>query len=654
MRSATLILTALAVLAIGGPAAAGEAPGQWTDEMVQGFIANAPSETDYPDAAAVFVRLDDTVEYAADGSMHAWWNSLAKVLTLMGRERYSNRTFLYNSDESVLTLARGVTVRESGRVVEVERDAVNDVTPAFLQGATMYANVLEKVVSFPVAGPGATMELRMEETRRPMKDGSFGGVETLGMDDPVMDATFTLRYPADHPVPKTVAVSGAIGDITIEKSSKAGEIVFSIEDIPGIVPEEQMPPAAELYPRVVYTSYDSWDQAAAFLAGEFFPHVQTEGPVAERAAQTTAGMTADEDRVRALFLDVATGVRSVYLDLGTGGYEPNDASAVLSNRYGDTRDKTVLLVSMLRAAGIEAWPAAVAARPVPAGLAAALDGVPTLSLMDHLLVAVRDGAGYRFLDPIVDDAPYGYLRWGRGNTALLVRDDGTGERVSVPAFEPKENVAHRFLTVTMNPDGSAAVEAKCSLTGYFDRKTRMALKDALPTDVQKAFDTAANAVSAGAKDVSHTMTDLADLAVPVTVSQEIDAPDFAVPQGDMMVVRVPPFPYDFAATGIAPTLSERKFPFEYPCEVDNRLEVTIRVPQGYDVARIPETVSVSTPVAEFDLACRWNADQRTIVWQLDTVVRSRRIEVPDYAAFKAGHDAVTAPKNRLVLLKKAA
>ena len=368
----------------------------------------------------------------------------------------------------------------------------------------------------------------------------------------------------------------------------------------------------------------------------------------------TTGVTTDEAKVRALFIDVATGVRSVFLDLGLGGYEPNDASVVLSNRYGDTRDKTVLLVSMLRAAGVEAWPAAVASRPVPADIAAALDGVPTLSAMDHLFVAVRDGEGYMFLDPLIDDAPYGYLRWGRGNTALLVRDDGSGERVSVPPFEPKENAAHRFLTVTMRPDGSAAVEARCNLTGYFDRKTRMALKDALPTDVQKAFDTAANAVSAGAKDVSHSTSDLTDLTAPVVVSQEIDAPDFAVPQGDMMVVRVPPFPYEFAATGVVPTLSERKFPFEYPCEVDNRLEVTIRVPQGYDVARIPDPVSVSTPVAEFDLACRWNAEQRTIVWQLDTAVRSRRIEVADYAAFKAGHDAVTAPKNRLVLLKKAA
>lgn len=654
MKNALFILTALAVLITTVPAlAAGEAVGGWTDEAVQRLIENAPGEAEYPDAAAVFLKLEDTVEIDADGSMHAWRNSLTKVLTLMGRETYSNRTFLYNSDESTLSMAKGVTVRSTGRAVEVEKDAVNDVTPAFLQGATMYANVLEKVISFPVAGPGSTMELRLEETRTPPRDGSFSGVVYLGSDDPTLDAAFTLRYPADRPVPGNLAIAGAIGDITINKTSKSGELSFSTADVPGIVPEENMPPATELYPRVIYTSYGSWDEVAAFLAGEFFPHVQTDGAVAERAAQLTAGMTSTEDKVRAIFLDVTTGVRSVYLDLGVGGYDPNDASVVLANKYGDTRDKAVLLVSMLRSAGVEAWPAAVASRRAAPDVAPLLESVPTPRLFDHLLVAVRDEGGYRFLDPLIDDAAYGYLRWGRGNTALLVRDDGSGERVGIPGFEPKENAAHRFLSVTVRPDGSATVTASCDLSGYFDRKTRMALKDAQPSDVQKAFDTGANVVSTGAKDVSHATSDLRTLTAPVHVEQEMDAPDFAVPQGDMMIVRVPPFPYEFATTGIAPTLSERRFAFVYPCEVDNRLEVTIRVPQGYDVARLPEPVSISTPTADFDLTCEWDSAQRTVTWRQDVVVRSARIEVGDYAQFKAGHDAITAPKNRLVLLERA-
>ena len=573
MKNALFILTALAVLAAVPALAAGEAVGGWTDEAVQKLIENSPGEADYPDAAAVFLKLEDTVEIAPDGSVHAWRNSLTKVLTLMGRETYSNKSFLYNSDESALTITKGVTVRSTGRVVEVEKDAVNDVTPAFLQGATIYANVLEKVISFPVAGPGSTLELRLEETGTPAKDGSFSGVEYLGADDPVIDAAFTLRYPADAPAPRSLAIAGAIGDITIEKTSSAGELSFSTKDVPGIVPEENMPPATELYPRVLYSSYATWDQPAAFLADRFFPHVQVDGPIAERAAEVTAGLTADGDRIRAVFLDVATNVRNVQLNLGVGGYEPNDASEVLANKYGDTRDKAVLLVSMLRAAGIDAWPAAVAAERVPADRQQLLESVPTLKQFNRLLVAVPDGGGYRFLDPFLDDAPYGYLRWGRGNTALVVKDDGSGVRVPVPGFAGDENLARRFMTVVVQPDGAANVHASCELQGYFDRKARMALKDASLSDEQKVFDAAANAVSSGATDAAHSHSDLKNLLESVRVQQDMSAPDFAVPQGDMMIVRVPVFPYEFASTGVVPTLSERKFPFDYPCEATTDLEV---------------------------------------------------------------------------------
>lgn len=653
MKNALFILTALAVLTAAVPAlAAGETAGVWTDEAVQKLIENSPGEADYPDAAAVFLRLEDTVEIAPDGSMHAWRNSLTKVLTLMGRETYSNKSFLYNSDESALTIAKGVTVRSTGRVVEVEKDAVNDVTPAFLQGATIYANVLEKVISFPVAGPGSTLELRLEETGTPAKDGSFSGVEYLGADDPVIDAAFTLRYPADAPAPRSLAIAGAIGDITIEKTSSAGELSFSTKDVPGIVPEENMPPATELYPRVLYSSYATWDQPAAFLADRFFPHVRVDGPIAERAAEVTAGLTADGDRIRAVFLDVATNVRNVQLNLGVGGYEPNDASAVLANKYGDTRDKAVLLVSMLRAAGIDAWPAAVAAERVPADRQQLLESVPTLKQFNRLLVAVPDGGGYRFLDPFLDDAPYGYLRWGRGNTTLVVKDDGSGVRVPVPGFAGDENLARRFMTVVVQPDGAANVHASCELQGYFDRKARMALKDASPSDEQKVFDAAANAVSSGATDATHSHSDLKNLLEPVRVQQDVSAPDFAVPQGDMMIVRVPVFPYEFASTGVVPTLSERKFPFDYPCEATTELEVKMLIPDGYRVARLPQPILIHSETAHFELSCDWNADTRTVLWRQVARVKQRRIGVEDYAQFKAGHDAVTAPKNRLVLLEK--
>ncbi len=40
---------------------------------------------------------------------------------------------------------------------------------------------------------------------------------------------------------------------------------------------------------------------------------------------------------------------------GLGGFVPRDASSVCSKRYGDCKDKAVIVTAMMREAGFEAW-----------------------------------------------------------------------------------------------------------------------------------------------------------------------------------------------------------------------------------------------------------------------------------------------------------
>jgi hypothetical protein len=366
-------------------------------------------------------------------------------------------------------------------------------------------------------------------------------------------------------------------------------------------------------------------------------------------AELTQGLSSSEDRVRALFLDVATGVRNVNIRLGLGGYAPNDAEQVLENKYGDTRDKAVLLISMLRAAGRDAFPALVAGGPDTRFT----ESVPTLKQFTRILVALPDGLSYRFLDPFLDDVSYGFVRWGRGNTALVVRDDGSGELVQIPAFRASENHARRNMLVTIDNEGNASVRASCELTGYFDRKARRDLKDATPSEAQKLFDAAASVLSAGASDTDHSHSDLTDLTEPVTVLQNIEAEGFAVRQGDMMIVRMPPFPHSFASMGVYPSLAERRYAFEVPCEFKSDLEISLLLPKGYEVAWLPEDITLTSADAVLMLTCESHEDQHTVVWRRSVTVNERSIAVDDYGAFKKSYDTLISPKNRLILLKKA-
>jgi len=618
---------------------------QWRDVDVQELMENAPDAEQYPEASALFLKIQKLIDVDDAGAVTTLRNVLTRTLTLKGRENYANQSFYYNADREELELVKGVTVRRTGRTVEVEPDAINDVTPAFLEGATIYANVVQKVFSFPVVGKGSTMELQLVARQEPSPDGSFSGIEYFRSEDPILDKEVIFSLPGGA----TMLRSFVPGDAGLgDAETDFDDTVWRVHDVPGLVPEEHMPPTAELYPRMVYSSYESWQGPAALFASEFYPHVQTAGAVGVRADELTAELEDREAIVRSVFLEVAENVRNVHLDLGLGGYEPNDASLVMENRYGDPRDKAVLLVSMLRAAGIEAWPALVNDGPVTF-----VEDVPTLEQFDSILVAIRDADGYRFLDPFIDNALYGYLYWGRGSTALLVADDGSGELTKLDPFHPLENRSDRSVVAEIADDGAAELVATCEVSGLFDRKSRIALKDATESEIQKFFEEATGSIGPGATDVEHFLTDLKDLLEPVKVQQTIDAPGFAVPQGDMMIVRTPEFPFAFARIEIEPSLAEREFSFMLPAELSSEYEFRARIPQGYEPIRIPEPIEIDTEDALFELSCEWVPAERSVVWTKTIEFRTRRIPVDRYDAFKAAFDRLLSPKNSLILLERA-
>ncbi len=109
MKRIVMSLAVLALVTTAGLA------GQWLDTDVEGLIESAPDKESYPDAAAIFLAMQEMAEVAEDGSVVTTRNRLIKVLTLRGRERYSNQSFLYNTEFSLLSLIKGVTVTKMGR-----------------------------------------------------------------------------------------------------------------------------------------------------------------------------------------------------------------------------------------------------------------------------------------------------------------------------------------------------------------------------------------------------------------------------------------------------------------------------------------------------------------------------------------------------------
>ncbi len=121
-------------------------------------------------------------------------------------------------------------------------------------------------------------------------------------------------------------------------------------------------------------------------------------PISPELGERIAGIRALEplmDRVDSAVRFVQQEIRYLGLEDGIGAYRPQAPSNVLQQRYGDCKDKSLLLATILRGAGIEAYPALV-----NTAMGRSLERwLPRPSLFDHCILMVPLQGDTLWVDP---------------------------------------------------------------------------------------------------------------------------------------------------------------------------------------------------------------------------------------------------------------
>lgn len=181
-------------------------------------------------------------------------------------------------------------------------------------------------------------------------------------------------------------------------------------------------------PWIQISAYSSWNEVAEIVLSNW--RGLMEAGVAE-----AAGLFPDdpalpiEDRALKAIRFVQDEIRYLGLEIGLGGLLPSSPDAVLTRRFGDCKDKSLLLACLLRAMGIEAHPVLVhtAFRHTVEQL------LPGLGCFNHVIVTFVIDGRWGFADPTALGAG-GRLfeqclpHYGKG----LCVAEGTGDLLDLP------------------------------------------------------------------------------------------------------------------------------------------------------------------------------------------------------------------------------
>lgn len=264
-----------------------------------------------------------------------------------------------------------------------------------------------------------------------------------------------------------------------------GAVKWTLTNLPATNP--QTPDHFQRKVREVRAYFATRDQVAAKQAQSWSEVVRlvnkeinsglVSSPELEAEAKRLVGTGTLWQRVAPLcrFVQKEITYMQVTIDTDTmAGYRPHPSKEVFTNRYGDCKDKAVLLSTMLRVVGAEAgvvlvnaefprqntedWPSAwfnhaiVAIRadePPP-------DGWPVVEAL---------GKKWVLFDPTADTTPLGFLPLGDTMGLGLILQPGVEKPFIIPANPPARNHVSVSLDAQISADGAAVVDASEERTG---------------------------------------------------------------------------------------------------------------------------------------------------------------------------------------------
>ena len=225
------------------------------------------------------------------------------------------------------------------------------------------------------------------------------------------------EYPANRPQPQ----------------NDAGCLLFTRSNIPALPLEKLTPPNGQHTDRLELrvqvpapeppvVNLESWDGMARWYRERTAELWTGGGEVTRQATEICQGAATPEERLRRLCRWVQGQLRYVAIAIRDGGFVPHPPDDVCRNRYGDCKDKSFLLMAMLRSQGIRSWP--VLCRTSETGEIDP-DWFYPYSF-NHCILALETSPGeLRFFDPTSTAVGYPYLPENLEDTwGLLVQEDG--------------------------------------------------------------------------------------------------------------------------------------------------------------------------------------------------------------------------------------
>jgi hypothetical protein len=587
----------------------------------------------------VVEQLKTDVTFLDDGTGQEDHVARIRVLSAAGIQQLGVLSFPYSSANDTLEIVQIRVIKPNGAIIDTPASDIQDRDSQVAREAPQYSDSRQKEIPVRGLGIGDVVEWKVHTLHRVAQvPGQFWYTHGFAKASVVLEELLTLTVPAN----KYVKVSSPTLNPTARQDGNRKIYFWKTSNKEAPKQDSQKPaPTIKPRPSVEVTTFRSWDEVGSWYAGLQTPKIEITPAIQAKAIELTRGLNSDTDKERAIYQFVANEFRYISISFGQGRYQPHSADEVLSNRYGDCKDKHTLLATLLRAVGIQAWPALIGAQME-------FDPeVPSPSQFNHVVTYIPQGQVALWLDTTPEVAPFGMLLFAlRDHSALVVPDGSTAVLRTTPANPPFASDESFEVQSKLSADGT--------LEGHFEISARgdnEVLLKSIFHAIAPAQWTAFVQRLANATGFPGTVSDLAvenpiNINKPLHYSYNYSRKSYSDWDNRRIMPPLPPFGLESAPDAEPPV---EPVMLGGPGKVTYR--ATIALPEGYSL-EVPIRANVPSDFADYEASYSLREGVLTVE---RTLVRKRpTIPIAQWSQYQQFTKRVIADEFRFIQLVGAA
>jgi hypothetical protein len=408
------------------------------------------------------------------------------------------------------------------------------------------------------------------------------------------------------------------------------------------------------------SGFNTWGEAVGWVDRLNASQSDTDPALAAAVRKLVANCPDDLAKIRALGSHVQElRYAEVSRDIGIGfGYRARKGSEVLARGWGDCKDKAYLLRTMLREAGIRAYP--TLARPKMFG--DVYPEWPSPWQFNHVIVAIEVDATvalpavlpvYRlgrllFFDPTDPDTILGDLPQQLQGSNVLICAEGSEALTTLPALPVNpEYMVETKAEFSLSADGSVSGKRSFGGVGQAGAHARHWLRTTSTNDQGKKVGESLGGDLRGAV-VTNVTADDDRVSGCCFVGFGFSAPSFVqFLQGGLMLVRLHVLNRDPIPRFVE---KDRLMPVQIP-PVGEHDEEVMRLPAGFNVDELPPKAVLTGPYGSYESS--FECEGRAVVHHRMLTLTPGIVPVNAYADFQRFLSDVAKADRTAVVLRRS-